>query len=475
MINIATEVKATLANNYAEIIYKETTSKNGVDESIFLTQTNNVYCANPEIEDKEKGFFDKIKDFFYGLFNKKSEDKDTNKETTLPIETEQPKTTYTTQTTKNNTLSETGYKLTDSNIINGEIDEVFSQGRIGDCMFLSTLISFTHTQEGRDIIKNAITVNKDENGEIASYDVTFAGIDETYTFTKEEVENNENGKHLVSDEELIMYAGYTPEEVALMDKEDKMFESNLSDYSKGDSDVLLLEMALNKCLNESQNPLIENFYQNTLVNYKNLNNRTDGIPATILGVILTGNLVSTNEYFPLNANKALTMSALKYTGEFMSFYGGQTTDINGNTINIEGGLNYKVINSNINGSGKATLVHPETKQNITINIEQFAEDITNVNAFGNYTSLTKEEILENLNNNTAVIYGFGHQETGDVQVIDTNGQKHNMPDRHAYSVMNADENSITLINPHDSSTKITLDWDEFEKMNDGEFYSYDLS
>ena len=108
------------------------------------------------------------KDFFYGLFNKKSEDKDTNKETTLPIETEQPKTTYTTQTTKNNTLSETGYKLTDSNIINGEIDEVFSQGRIGDCMFLSTLISFTHTQEGRDIIKNAITVNKDENGEIAS-------------------------------------------------------------------------------------------------------------------------------------------------------------------------------------------------------------------------------------------------------------------------------------------------------------------
>lgn len=100
--------------------------------------------------------------------------------------------------------------------VNGEIDEAVFQGSTGDCWLLSGVLSLSYTQEGKQAIKEAI--KQDENG---NYQVTFKGIDKTYTVSQEELKNKN-----VS----TIFGGL----------------GKKSEYSTGDDDMLLLELAVEK-------------------------------------------------------------------------------------------------------------------------------------------------------------------------------------------------------------------------------------
>lgn len=110
--------------------------------------------------------------------------------------------------------------------VNGEIDEAVFQGYEGDCWLISGILSLSYTDEGSKLIKNAISENK--NGD---YEVYFKGIDRTYTVTKEELEEANKSA----------------------------FKSGLglekSSYSTGDDDMLLIELAVEKIVNEGEIPI----------------------------------------------------------------------------------------------------------------------------------------------------------------------------------------------------------------------------
>ena len=107
---------------------------------------------------------------------------------------------------------ETMYQLD----IDGKLDH-FKQGDIGDCWFLSSIISLSKTITGQEIIRKSIRLNDDLTG----YIVTFAGVGESAEISFEEIMN--------ADPDFNYGATYLGE-----------------GSSRGDNDALLLEMAWRK-------------------------------------------------------------------------------------------------------------------------------------------------------------------------------------------------------------------------------------
>jgi len=110
--------------------------------------------------------------------------------------------------------------------VNGEIDEAVFQGNTGDCWLISGILSMSYTDDGAELIKNAITKNDD-----GSYTVKFDGVDKEYTITEDELESaNKKG--------FLEGLGVKK-----------------SEYSTGDDDVLLIELAMEKLVNENEIPI----------------------------------------------------------------------------------------------------------------------------------------------------------------------------------------------------------------------------
>ena len=103
--------------------------------------------------------------------------------------------------------------------INGKIDEPVIQGSVGDCWLLSGINSLNSTEIGKQIIRNAIIPNED-----GTITVNFAGLDKQITLTADEIKENDT---------------------------DLNFHDN---YANGDNDALVLEMAMQKLIEE--NPML---------------------------------------------------------------------------------------------------------------------------------------------------------------------------------------------------------------------------
>ena len=99
---------------------------------------------------------------------------------------------------------ETAYKVN----VDGIIDEV-NQGNTGDCYLLSAIRALVSTAAGKELISNAITWAND----YSSVTIYFAGKNKYITLTAEEIIAADNG-----------------------------------DYSWGDNDVLILELAMEKLI-----------------------------------------------------------------------------------------------------------------------------------------------------------------------------------------------------------------------------------
>ncbi len=103
---------------------------------------------------------------------------------------------------------------------NGKIDENVYQGAIGDCWLISGVLALNNTDEGKEIIKNAISKTSDGKG----YEVYFKGVDKSYTVSKEELKQAE--------------------------KVDSNKNKNYHKYSSGDDDMLLIELATEKLVKD---------------------------------------------------------------------------------------------------------------------------------------------------------------------------------------------------------------------------------
>lgn len=131
------------------------------------------------------------------------------------------------QTRNAASLNETAYGLFNDDMgANGKIDEAVFQGNSGDCWLISGILSLSYTPEGKNLIQDAISINPD-----GSYNVTFSGVDKTYKITKEELEAaNKNS--------FLNGIGFSD-----------------SEYSTGDDDMLLIELAMEKLVYENDIPI----------------------------------------------------------------------------------------------------------------------------------------------------------------------------------------------------------------------------
>lgn len=100
---------------------------------------------------------------------------------------------------------------------NGKVDN-FMQGFVGDCGLLSSLKSMSYTEKGSQIISNAIIQNAD-----GTFSVAFNGIGTEIAISSQELQD--------------------------------AIDSGI--YSKGDNDVLLIELATQKAMDKIKNGEIE--------------------------------------------------------------------------------------------------------------------------------------------------------------------------------------------------------------------------
>lgn len=107
--------------------------------------------------------------------------------------------------------------------INSEIDERVTQSGTGDCYLLATLNSLQETENGKQILKDSIIDNKD-----GSYTVKLNGVNMSYTFSTEDIEEAE--KKLIDGS---LGGG-------------SVVGSGSDRYSNGDDDAMLIEMAIEK-------------------------------------------------------------------------------------------------------------------------------------------------------------------------------------------------------------------------------------
>lgn len=97
--------------------------------------------------------------------------------------------------------------------MNGEIDNSFKQGQVGDCWLLGSIQAIAQNEKGKQLLNDSIKIL--DNGNV---EVTLKGVNKTYTFTQEEIKNRK-------------------------------------ELSSGDLDVRALEMAVQKYIEENPDEL----------------------------------------------------------------------------------------------------------------------------------------------------------------------------------------------------------------------------
>ena len=224
----------------------------------------------------------------------------------------------------------------------------FEQGDVGDCWLLSDLKSLSKTEFGKDIIRNAISIDL-ENKNVT---VALPNVDKEYTFSLDEIKNR-------------------------------------TDLSTGDYDVIVMEMATEKYRKD----IVSQFRQG----------------------LAEGKSVNELPKIPSHWTKGLR-SAAQGGGILHSGAPGEF-----NQLMFDGRKKTLFLNT----SGNILSKDENGKTGLVFNI--------NKDNFENHLDITK---------NPATI-AF-REDFGDLVA------------NHGYTIVDIDENTFTLINPHDSSKEIKI-------------------
>ena len=381
------------------------------------TQENSLTEFHPIPEDvrAKKNIFQKIIDFFKGLFGTKDTDNDSRYD------------------------------------VNGQLDMDAHQGRYANCALIGACYSLQYSDFGKDILKDAIKINKNENGKIESYSVYFKGADATYTITKKELE-----------------------------KADSLYNKEGSrHYSVGDDDMLLLELAYSKLATD---PAHKDLEQNVPQKGFSLGStELDGINHHLVMYALTG-----KPYDTIDKNKFLqikTREILNQLENSETFSFARTTpdelnllDINGKNITLNSGEIYEITEYNggfvrynnysdmSNTSSKKpmtlkdangieyTFYSSELAKGLTSNPRCLQDDDYNV-------YLDKK--LDSIKNGAATMLAVRNK----IDTQDVNGENITIVGQHAYIVKALDDETITILNTYDTGKDIVLNIDNFRAIS----------
>ena len=316
--------------------------------------------------------------------------------------------------------------------VNGEIDNDIQQNDLGDCALLSSVFAMAQSDKGAKDIKDAIKINKNENGE-ETYDVTFAGIGETYTVSASEIKEAQadDGRQ----------------------------------YSTGDDDMTLLELAVEKCFKESDDETITQIYgSDERTSADNSDDEIDylnGVNPNLVDYIFTGNIgerVSSSE----KTQKAIIADVIKSSEAVFSNDDLNVKDVNGKDVKISANTDYKV--TSFNEDGTIDIKAPDKfifkGDTYTISIDElYNADYNGLKSAIEASNAMTDELFDNYEqdkNSSALV--FANMEQAEDGTVGTS------------TVTDVEGDVVTLANPWDTSKELKFEKEELYKLDSFKLY-----
>lgn len=321
--------------------------------------------------------------------------------------------------------------------INGEIDEPVSQGATGDCWILTGILSLTSTEEGKALIKASMEVQ--ENGDVI---VHFKGLGYSIRVTAAEIK-----KH---DTDNI--------------KNDA--------FSNGDNDMLVFELAVQKLF--EQHPDLRAAYGYNDGGQGDDRYITQGGFGNDLVEWLSGNKAQDvsaldqldDPYEKAGVAEWVTVpnSVTKYAGKeyprpasisYDAMFNSDKTDFSQDYIKWYNNT-YAPIVKEYNAEARSLLVEGLSEEEILAQLQEAFENQPCAVTFGMYV----------IANETVKTAKCVDGTTFEWKYYSKNVEKDALCG-HAFAVVGMTQDTITFVNPWDSTQEITMTWEEFAKLGVG--------
>ena len=307
--------------------------------------------------------------------------------------------------------------------VNGVIESSF-QGGIGDCFFLETLNTLSQRSEGRKILKDSIKIEKtiDENGsEHTNYIITLNGVNNVLKDLNSGIRNFPKEKIFIQPQYVI-----TEEEF-----EQAKIQAG-KNYSSGDKDVLLHEIAYSKYRKDVAKTMTangESFFPGS------------GSGNLIAGLDIARNYSQNPEEIGNGGVLGLTMYL--YTGKKSDAY--FSTEVKHPACSVDAEGNLKIVEGSLSYWNSSLVKEPSNVfhnryKDIDEVISILKSDTSKNGTFKSYVAEASIPVTtQNINGVTV-----------------TNGD-------HAFTIKGIKDDKVILINPWDSTKEVEISISDFSK------------
>ncbi len=370
---------------------------------------------------------------------------------------------------------------------NGKIDADFSQGSIGDCQFLAIVYSLAQSDRGKQALDEAIQVQKDSEGNVVGYNIYFAGLNETYTVTREEVDE-------ATEQTDVKRTVTTDSDGNIIETIEEAPKDRI--YSRGDDDMTALELAFEKACINSTNPEFRTYVdishtivtidENGNVIYSDNkrepeeNGQIDYLKgvddnAVLYAFGLEGNIAKEYEYGAIKDDfMARSFMDTKDGQEFIAGTDGVTlTDTDGNEIEFDSFERAKLVEM----TDDTFTIEQKSgffgkKEEVEIEIQEAISEIYDWT--GDIITPDREKFdkklddIQNENIGGIVLEGltpYNNTESSTFYMTNSDGEQVEIFRAHAYALKEVNGDIITLVNPHDTSTDIKITRDELYNLS----------